>query len=81
MGVDLPHWWYSVAWVFWLVWFLTWETLAVLDKGENETLSGHVKSLMWQGNGQPSVVAFVLLPFLVWLGWHFYVEISTRFTT
>lgn len=78
--IDLPHWAYLAAWVFWAVWFVTWETLAIIDEGENETLSGHLKVLMWQ-NGRPTLAAWLMLPFLVWLGWHFYVEIRGQFTT
>ncbi len=79
--VNLPRWAYSTAWVIWIVWFFTWEVLAVLDKGENETLSGHFKQLMWQGNGRPTAVAFLVAPGLLWILWHFYDEIRTHWTT
>lgn len=78
--IDLPRWAYLSAWLFWLVWFGVWETLAILDKGENETFSGHMKLLMWQ-NGRPTVVAWIVLPILAWLIWHFYWEVRGNFTT
>lgn len=77
---DLPRWAYAAAWVFWGLWFIVWETLAIVDRGENETLSGHMKLLMW-ANGKPTLAAWLMLPFLLWLVWHFYIEVRGQFTT
>ena len=80
--VLMPRWVYTVAWIVWAVWFLVWEILAIIDEGENETLSGHVKQLLWQGDSnRPTIAAFVLLPLLVWLAYHFYVETKDAWTT
>lgn len=79
--MNLPTAAYTAAWLFWAGWFALWETLAILDQGENETLSGHVKQLMWQRDGGPTPVAFVVFPLLVWLCWHFYQEVRTQWTT
>jgi hypothetical protein len=79
--VNLPHWAYTAAWIAWAVWFVIWESLALLDKGENETLSGHMKNLMWQGNGRPTVAWFIVGPALVWLIWHFYHEVKNYWQT
>ena len=78
---DLPIWVFRAAWAFWGAWFIVWEALAVIDKGENETLSGTLKALMWQDNGRPTVVAFIVAPVLAWLLWHFYIEIKNNWTT
>ena len=78
---NLPHAAYTAAWVFWIVWFGVWEAMAMFDKGENETLSGHVKTLMWNKEGGPTLVAFFVLPLLVWLCYHFYQEVRTHWTT
>lgn len=79
--MNLPHNLYHAAWAFWALWFVVWETLAVLDAGENETLSGTVKELMWKESGGPTVVAFIMAPLLVWLGYHFYTEVRSNWTT
>jgi len=79
--MDLPHYAYSVAWIFWVLWFILWETLAIIDKGENETFSGHIKELMWSPGGRPTVLAFLVAPLLVWLAWHFYDEVRKHWTT
>lgn len=79
MTVNLPHWMYATAWVLWALWFAVWETLAILDPGRNETLSGHVRNLMWR-DGKPGFWAFVLGPTLVWLAYHFYIELRRKDT-
>ena len=79
--MNLPRWVFLIAWGIWLVWFVVWETLAFIDKGENETLSGVLKMLMWKADGGPTVVAFIVAPLLLWLGHHFYSEVRTHWTT
>ena len=79
--MNFPRWVFLTAWAVWGVWFVVWETLAVIDKDENETLSGVLKTLMWQEDGGPTVVAFVMAPLLVWLGYHFYNEVRNSWTT
>ncbi len=80
-SVNLPHWSYTTAWIVWVAWFAVWETLAIIDQGENETFSGHMKDLMWSGSGRPTVVAFLVLPALAWLAWHFYDEVRKHWTS
>lgn len=80
MEVMLPHWAYTAAWAFWAAWFGVWETLAILDQGENETLSGHIKRVMYV-DGKPTVGAFIVGAILIWLVFHFYQEVRTQWTT
>jgi hypothetical protein len=79
--VTIPGWTYTAAWIFWAVWFGVWEALAVMDKGENETLSGHVKRMMWSADGRPTLWAFLVAPFFGWLLYHFYGEVRKQWTT
>jgi hypothetical protein len=79
--MNFPRWVFLLAWGIWGLWFIVWETLAVIDKGENETLSGVLKTLMWKDSGGPTVLAFVVAPLLVWLAYHFYTEVRTNWTT
>lgn len=79
--MNFPRWVFLVAWAIWGLWFLAWEILAVIDKGENETLSGVLKVLMWKEDGGPTVVAFIGIPILLWLGYHFYGEVRNHWTT
>lgn len=62
---------YTWAWLIWVVWFVVWETLALLDDDNPETLSEHI---WWIRNEGPSIVVFLLVGLLAWLVYHFTVE-------
>jgi hypothetical protein len=80
MTINIPTSTYTIAWALWILWFAVWETLAIIDQGENETFSGHLKTVMWHDSGRPTIVAFLALPALVWLVWHLYSEVRTHWT-
>lgn len=61
---------YTYAFVFGALWLLGWEILALLDPGEDDTITEHVRPII-QSN---SFWAFMLAGFSLWFLWHFYVE-------
>lgn len=62
---------FTVAWIVWIIWFLVWEGWALFDGRPGGTLSEHVRWLIEQGG---SLVAFLIIAFCLWLGYHFVFE-------
>lgn len=73
----MPDWVFTAAWVFILVWFAVWETIAIIRKKRGDTLSEHVWSWFslrgrkgdltkWQ-----ALSRFAFLAFWAWITIHF----------
>lgn len=61
---------YTAAWVVWILWFVFWETYAVMS-ATDETFSHHI---WWLRNNGPSIIFFLILGIVLWLVYHFTVE-------
>lgn len=73
----MPDWVFTAAWVFILVWFAVWETIAIVRKRRGDTLSEHVwawfslkgrKDKLSRGQ---AFLRFGFLAFWAWLTIHF----------
>lgn len=62
---------FAIAWIIWILWFLGWEFYAIFDGVPGGTFSDHVRLIIKLGG---SLVAFLVVAFCLWLGWHFVFE-------
>lgn len=67
---------WTAAWAFWIVWFVFWETYAIIEMARTdgevtETFSDHIWFLRDTG---PSIVIFTVVMLTLWLVYHFVFE-------
>jgi hypothetical protein len=65
--MNLNIWVFRTAWIVWILWFLTWETLAVVNHVRQDTLSEQV----WYMLHFHVLLRWLAAGFFGWLTVHF----------
>ena len=73
----MSDWIFTAAWIFIIVWFAVWETIAIVRKKRGDTLSEHVWQWFSLKGGKDKLkpwqagLRFAFLAFWAWLTLHF----------
>lgn len=65
---------YTVAWIVWVLWFVFWEAMALINKVPKGTFSEHV----WDIQSLESVLFFGIGGIATWVAVHFTIEAYIR---